>query len=130
MTITRTTTRRLLWTAQALLAGLFLFAGGAKLSMPIDVLVRQAHMPGPFLRFIAVAEIFGAIGLILPALLRIKPVLTPLAAAGLVVIMGGAVVTSAASVGAVGAIVPLITGATAGFVAYSRWRIAPIDARA
>ena len=123
-------TQQALWTAQALLAGLFLYAGGAKLAIPMEVLAQQAQMPGPFLHFIAVAEVLGAIGLVLPALLRIKPSLTPLAAAGLVIIMLGATVTSAAQFGAIGAIVPLVTAATAAFVAYGRWRLVPIAARA
>src|SRR5690349_20725495 len=71
---------RLLWTAQALLAGLFLFAGAMKLMIPMDVLAAQAQMPGLFLRFIAVAEVLGATGLILPVLLRVWPALTPVAA--------------------------------------------------
>jgi hypothetical protein len=128
MTRTTRTTQRLLWTAQVLLAGLFLFAGGAKLAMPIDVL-SQGPLPGSFLRFIAIAEVLGAIGLVLPALLRIKPALTPLAAAGLVIIMVGAVVLSAADLGAAASIVPFLAGAIAAFVAYGRWRLLPIAAR-
>ncbi len=69
-----------LWIVQALLAALFLFAGGVKLITPIEEMTKQIAMPGWFLRFIGVAEVLGALGLILPWLLRIKPVLTPLAA--------------------------------------------------
>lgn len=130
MRITTAKAGILLWTAQALLAALFLFAGGVKLAMPIDELTEQAQMPGAFLRFVAVAELLGAIGLVLPALLRIRPVLTPLAAAGLVVIMIGATVTSAVTFGATAAILPLVTGAMAAFVAYGRWRLAPVKPRA
>ena len=73
-----------LWIVQALLAATFLFAGGAKLVTPIEEMTTQmpVALPGLFLQFIGVAEVFGAIGLILPALLRIRPGLTPLAAAG------------------------------------------------
>src|SRR6266536_39236 len=78
---------RALWIVQGLLAPLFLFAGGAKLAMPLDELAAQTGLPGPFIVFISVAELLGAIGLILPGLLRIRPGLTPLAAAGLVIIM-------------------------------------------
>jgi hypothetical protein len=49
-------------------------------------------LPGLFIRFIGVAEVCGAAGLILPWLMRIRPALTPLAAAGLVIIMAGATV--------------------------------------
>ena len=120
----------MLWTAQALLAGLFMFAGAVKLSIPTETLAAQAQMSGPFLKFIAVAEMAGALGLILPALLRLRPSLTPLAAAGLVVIMVGAVTTSAMSLGLVAAIMPLVAGAAAAFVAYGRWCLAPVAARA
>src|SRR3989442_3981849 len=83
-----------LWIVQALLAAVFLFAGGAKLVLPLDKLTGPVAMPGWFLRFIGVCEVLGAIGLILPGLLRIRPGLTPLAAAGLVIIMIGATVSS------------------------------------
>ncbi|HWH78696.1 MAG TPA: hypothetical protein VNT76_15050, partial [Candidatus Binatus sp.] len=65
------------------------------------------------------------LGLVLPWLLRIRPGLTPLAAAGLVIIMIGAVVTTVATMGVVTALLPLITGILAAFVAYGRWRMTP-----
>ena len=83
---------RLLWTIQGLLAALFLFAGGFKLVIPAEELAAQAQgMPIGFLRFIGAMEVLGAIGLLLPGLVGIQQWLTPLAAAGLVVIMIGAV---------------------------------------
>ena len=57
-----------LWIVQGLLALLFLFAGGMKLVMPIEALTEQTSLPGLFVRFIGVAEVLGAIGLILPGL--------------------------------------------------------------
>jgi hypothetical protein len=122
----RTGTRHtevLLWTAQILLAGLFVFAGAAKLAMPIAVLEAQAHMSGRFLQFIAVCELLGAAGLILPGLLRIRQGLTPVAAAGLTIIMAGAVAVSVASVGIAAAILPFVTGLIAAAVAYKRWHL-------
>jgi hypothetical protein len=71
------------WTIQTLLAALFLFAGGMKLVLPIEAMTKQILLPGWFLRFIGIAEVLGALGLILPWLLDIKRVLTPLAAFGL-----------------------------------------------
>src|SRR5581483_5277255 len=73
-----------LWVAQGLLALLFLFAGTMKLILPIEEMTAQLPLPGLFLRFIGVCEVLGALGLILPGLLRIRPRLTALAAAGLV----------------------------------------------
>ena len=121
-------TQLVLWTAQVLLAALFLFAGGAKLAMPIEVL-GQGPLPAMFLRFIAVAEVLGAIGLVLPTLLRIKPALTPLAAAGLAIIMVGAVAMTVADLGAAAAVVPFLAGVAAAYVAYGRWWLLPIAAR-
>ena len=115
-----------LWIVQGLLAALFLFAGGMKLVLPLEDLKGPVEVPGAFLRFIGVAEVLGAIGLILPSLLRIRPGLTPLAAAGLVIIMIGATVLTLA-VGQVGAaLISLVVGLLAAFVAYGRWRLAPL----
>src|SRR2546427_3585079 len=79
-----------LWIIQGLLAALFLFAGGAKLVMSADQMAGSVALPFWFLRFIGVAEVLGALGLVFPGVLRIRPGLTPLAAAGLVIIMIGA----------------------------------------
>jgi len=114
-----------LWIVQCLLALLFLFAGGMKLVLPIEEMTKQMALPGPFLRFIGVAETLGAIGLILPGLLRIRPGLTPLAAAGLVVIMTGATALTLASGALAMAVSPLVVGILAAFVAYGRWRLQP-----
>ncbi len=61
-----------LWTIQGLLALLFLFAGGMKLLLPIEVLLAQivAPLSGLFIRFIGVIEVAGVLGLILLAALR------------------------------------------------------------
>src|SRR5215213_8577138 len=79
-----------LWGVQGLLALLFLVTGGMKLVLPLEVMTEQTPLPGLFVRFRGVAEVLGAIGLILPGLLGIRPGLTPLAASGLVIIMTGA----------------------------------------
>jgi hypothetical protein len=115
-----------LWIVQGLLAALFLFAGSTKLILPIDALMsmgspNQIVLPGWFLRFIGVAEVLGAIGLILPWLLRIQSRLTPLAAAGLVIIMIGAISITWVADGFAPAIFPAIVGALAGLVAHGRW---------
>ena len=114
-----------LWSAQALLALLYLFAGGMKLIMPIEEMTRDVPLPGAFLRFIGVAEVLGALGLVLPWLLGIRPGLTPLAAAGLAIIMVGATVITMATMGVGVALIPLTTGILVAFVAYGRWRPTP-----
>lgn len=118
-----------LWIIQGVLALLFLFAGGVKLVLPVEQLTAQTPLPGLFLRFIGVCEILGAIGLILPGMLRIRPGLTPLAAAGLVIIMIGATVLTFGSKGVVEALPPLVVGLLAVYVGYGRWRLAPIRGR-
>jgi uncharacterized membrane protein YphA (DoxX/SURF4 family) len=129
MSNTRSSTRRAnvaLWTVQALLAALFLFAGGMKLVLPIAAMTQQMPLPGAFLRFIGVAEVAGALGLILPALLRIRPELTPLAAAGLVGIMTGATVLTLQTEAAATAAIPLAVGILAASVAWGRRHFAPM----
>ena len=117
-----------LWIIQALLAALFLFAGGMKLIMPIEEMTQQIAMPGWFLRFIGTAELLGAIGLVLPWLLRIRPKLTPLAATGLTIIMIGATVMTLSMGEILTALVPMVTGLLCLFVAYGRWRLTPAAA--
>jgi hypothetical protein len=116
-----------LWAIQILLALLFLFAGSMKFIMPVDQMTKglpAALADGSFIHFIGVCEVLGALGLILPGLLRIKPGLTPLAASGLVIIMIGATAISAPQ-GVAMVVLPLLTGFLAAFVAYGRWR-APV----
>jgi hypothetical protein len=110
-----------------MLAALFLFAGSMKFIMPVEAMTQQmpVHLPVWFIHFIGIAEMTGAVGLILPALLRIQPQLTPLAAAGLLIIMVGATVISA--LGAIaGAALPFVVGLLCSFVSYGRARVAPI----
>lgn len=115
-----------LWIIQALLALIFLFAGGVKLVVPIAAMAKQTGLPGGFLRFIAVCEVLGALGLLLPGILRIRTGLTSLAASGLVIIMVGATWVSVAHVSVRSGLVPCIVGLFAAFVAYARWRLAPL----
>ncbi len=114
-----------LWIVQGLLALLFLWAGGMKLVLPLEALAGPVPLPGLFVRFIGVAEVLGAIGLILPGLLGVRPGLTPLAAAGLVIIMIGAAALTLAGGDVVPALIPLVVGLLLTFVAYGRWRLTP-----
>ena len=116
---------KVLWVVQGLLAALFLFAGGMKLVLPIEAMSGPVALPGLFLRFIGVVEVLGAIGLILPWLLRVRPALTPLAAGGLVIIMTGATAITVMGGSLAPALVPMVVGLLAGWVAYGRTSSAP-----
>lgn len=117
-----------LWTAQAGLAVLFLFAGSMKLVVSADEMAAQMNVDLPiwFLRFIGACECAGALGLILPSLSRIRTGLTPLAACGLVVIMVGATAVTAIAGPVAAASFPLLVGIVAAYVAYGRRYIRPI----
>jgi hypothetical protein len=117
-----------LWIVQGLLALLFLFTGGTKLFLPIEVLLAQmtVPLPGLFVRFIGLAEVTGALGLILPGLLRIRPGLTWLAGYCLIVVLIGAVVVTLIGGDVIGALFPLVVGLLCATVAYGRrsWKLA------
>jgi uncharacterized membrane protein YphA (DoxX/SURF4 family) len=108
------------WIVQGLLALIFLFAGSMKLILPIEMMTAQMALPLPglFLRFIGVAEVAGALGLILPGLLRIRRGLTPLAATGLTIIMVGATVVTLLGGDMMGALMPLVVGLLCVVVVY------------
>jgi hypothetical protein len=115
-----------LWIAQGLLALMFLFAGGSKLLMSAAQMTEQAKAVGGWqapialVRFIGVCELLGAIGVIVPWLTGIRPGLTPLAAAGLVVIMIGATALNLTTTVPALAILTAILGLLAALVAYGR----------
>lgn len=116
---------KVLWAAQGVLALVFLFTGATKLALPIEALTTQIALPGFLVRFIGLAEVCGALGMILPGVTRIRPALTPLAASGLVIIMIGATVSTLAIGGGATALLPAVVGMLAAFVAYGRTRMAP-----
>jgi uncharacterized membrane protein YphA (DoxX/SURF4 family) len=111
-----------LWTLQVVLALMFLFVGSIKLFLPIQVVLAQMPLPLPglFIRFIAIVEVAGGLGLILPGLLRIRPMLTPLAALGLLLDMLGATAYNLIS-GQIGAAVTtVVLGLICLAIAYGR----------
>ena len=116
-------TTRALWIVQGLLAIIFLLTGGSKFAMTVEEMHAQMKVPLPgwFLHFIGVCEILGSIGLILPGLTRIRPGLTPLAAAGLVIVMIGATVITLMGGDVALALIPLVVGLLCAFVAYKHW---------
>ena len=119
-----------LWSAQIVLAIVFALAGGTKVSTPAAELTKMAPgFPLALLRFIGIAELAGAIGIILPALTRIAPVLTPLASSGFVIVMASAGILHLVR-GQVGELVVVIVlGALAYFVAWGRFKLVPIARR-
>ncbi|MET0387762.1 MAG: DoxX family protein [Polyangiales bacterium] len=110
-----------LWGLQCGLALVFVLAGGVKLVLTGKQLADAIPMPPAFLRFIGVAEVLGALGLVLPRWGRARPALTPLAAAGLTVIMIGAFWLMAMKLESLAAFAPLVVGALCTLVTYRRW---------
>jgi uncharacterized membrane protein YphA (DoxX/SURF4 family) len=122
-----------LWIIQGLLAFAFFGAGAMKLATPVDQLAAQmawvTHVPAAGVKLIGLAEVLGAIGLILPSVLRFRPRLTPLAASGLALTMLGAVVTHIAIGEPAMTVPPLVLGGLAGVVAWGRSKAHPIAAK-
>ncbi len=123
-----------LWIVQVLLAAAFGMAGVMKTTMPIADLAQQMVWPGALpaalVRFIGLAELAGALGLILPAAARIRPTLSPLAAMGIAFIMllAAAFHVSRGELSTLP--VNLAFGGLAVFVAWGRFRKVPISPRA
>jgi uncharacterized membrane protein YphA (DoxX/SURF4 family) len=89
-----------LWTVSGLLAVVFLASGLVKSTLSRERLLATgqsgiAPFPMPVVRLTAVCEVAAAVGLLLPWLLDVGPVLTPLAALGLCVVMAGAAISHA-----------------------------------
>jgi uncharacterized membrane protein YphA (DoxX/SURF4 family) len=111
-----------LWIIQVVLALLFLFMGSRKLITPSGMMKHQMRvaLPGPFMQFIGVAEVAGALGLILPGLFRIWRILTPLAAYGLLLIMIGATVVVLLGGSIANALLPFGVGLLCIAIAFGR----------
>jgi hypothetical protein len=80
-----------IWIFQGLLAAMFGMAGSMKSFQSQAKLAKKIPMAKEgkmvLVRFIGISELLGAIGVVVPQLTGIVPILTPLAAAGLAVIM-------------------------------------------
>jgi putative oxidoreductase len=121
-----------LWVAQVLLALAFGMAGFMKVSMPISELAAKGmgfvnHTSEGLVRFIGTVELLGALGLILPAAMRIKPILTPIAAIGIAVIMLLSIKEHVTQNEPVVANIILLL--LAAFVAWGRFKKAPIQSK-
>ena len=113
-----------LWLVQLLLAAAFLLVGYTHAIAPIAVAVARApwvaSLPVALVRLIGVAELAGALGLLLPAATRIRPKLTPLAAAGLATMMVLAIPFHLVRGEASEIVINLVLGSLAAFVAWGR----------
>jgi uncharacterized membrane protein len=118
---------RTLWIVTGLLAAVFLFSGIGKLIVPKEKLatVPAGGWVNDFsagaVKAIGILEILGALGLVLPAVLGIAPVLVPLAAVGLALLMGGAVLTRVRRHEPKPMVADLVYLALAAFVAWGRF---------
>ena len=118
------------WIVSVLLALAFLFIGGMKVVMPAaDMAAASQGVPVVLLKIAGVAEVLGALGLVLPAATRILPVLTPIAAAGLVLTMVGATLINIGLGLYPIAVQTVVLGLLAGFVAWARFGPAAIAPR-
>jgi hypothetical protein len=122
-----------LWVVQVLLLALFGMAGFMKATAPIAELAKNMAWVSRFspgtVRFIGVAELCGALGMVLPSLSRVQPKLTALAGLGLTIVMALAVGHHLMNGEAKFASAPLLLGGLAAFVAWGRSKRAQIAPR-
>lgn len=118
-----------LWIAQVLLAIVFFATGSMKAFMPLDRLSKMldwvGNAPAPAVRFIGIAEVLGAFGLLLPTMTGIMPWLTPLAAVGCALVMIGATVFHASRGEYQKIVLTVVLLIAAAFVAYGRFMPIP-----
>jgi putative oxidoreductase len=121
-----------LWIVQILLFAAFIMSGFMKLSSPISQLSSSmawtTALPEILVRFIGLAEVLGAVGLLLPSISKIQPQLTPLAAASLSLVMLLAVIFHISRAEIAMMMPSLILGLLNAFVAWGRRQV-PILAR-
>ena len=120
----------LLWVLQVLLALAF-FAHGLLFLFPPAAIVEQmnASLPRWFQLFLGIAEILAAVGLTLPGLTRVQPWLISCAAVGIMIVMIFATIYHVARGEVSSAVITAVLLGLATFVAYMRWRVAPIPPR-
>ncbi|SEM87024.1 DoxX family protein [Nonomuraea pusilla] len=130
----RLTLNGALWSLQALFGYFFAGSGfgkvllydGALYAAAPRAVAWYAAVPQPLIVFIGVCEVLGGVGLILPAMAKVRPMLTPLAAVGLTLTMilaAGFHITRNEY-----ALVPanLLLGGVAAFIAVGRWKLRPV----
>lgn len=120
------------WIFQVVLAVQYLFHGWLFVSPPPSMAgpIASMGLTAGFRQFIGVAELLASVGLVLPALTRILPWLTSLAALGLTIVMVSATIFHISRnemPSAIGAVNLLMLVAV---TAYLRWKVVPIRAKA
>ena len=121
-----------LWILQVLLGVYFVFIGVTHFTLPPNLPAQMSWMYelSPTLHwFSGTAEILGGLGLILPGLTKIQTRLTPLAGAGLVLVMAGALSWHLQRGEMQNIGLNIILAVLVGFVAYGRWRLSPLTDR-
>lgn len=124
------TSHIMLWVVQVLLALGLVYGGAMKLFLPIEDLSAMwpwtGEVSSAFVKLTGVLDIVGAIGLILPALLRIKPMLTPIAALCVLVLMIAAGIFHMKRGEGPQTGFTVIFGILAAMIAWGRFKKAPI----
>lgn len=115
-----------LWITQGILAAMFAMAGVMKSTQPIDKLLKSGvtwadRFPLTTIRIIGVSELLGALGLILPWLLDIVPVLTPVSASALAFVQLLAIFHHAKHKESKAIVFNIVLISLAAFVAYGRF---------
>lgn len=119
-----------LWILQAILAAVFAAHGWMLLVPPPELLaIMNEQLGAQFRVFLGAAEVAGAVGLLLPAVTRIRPWLTPVAAACLAFVVASATILHLFRMEFGPAVTTVILCVAAAFVAYGRWRLRPIQVR-
>jgi uncharacterized membrane protein len=124
---------KLLWVLQVLIGLYFVITGVVHFIVPAGLPAQMAWMYelSPGLHVISgIAEFLGGLGLILPGVTRIQTRLTPLAAFGLVLVMVGAAIWHITRGEAMSIVMNIFLALLTGFIAYGRWKVAPIKDRA
>lgn len=120
----------MLWILQVLLAAAFLAHGLLFLSPPPEIAVQMNQsLPRWFQVFLGVAEVAAAIGLTLPGLTRMMPVLVTWAAVGIMIVMISATVWHIARAEYSSAVITMVLLGMATVLAYMRHRVLPIRPR-
>ena len=115
-----------LWIVAIVLAAVFTGSGLVKLVVPKDKLITAGQgwaqdYSQTNVRLIGLAEVLGAIGIVLPAAVHIAPILVPLAAIGLILVMVGAAVVHARRNETMNIAVNVVLILLAAFVAWGRF---------